>query len=162
MFDLSLVLSTLLCALVAGFLFAYAIVVMPGIKTLDDKGFIKAFQVTDGVIQNNQPLFLFVWIGSAVVLLVCFVTGFSVLEGLDFWLLSVATIAYLLGVQVSTIVIHLPLNNRLQRYDVEAMNDDELRQVRLGFEPRWNRSNQIRTVIASCVSLLLIIVVLRQ
>jgi len=162
MFDLSLVLSTLLCALVAGFLFAYAIVVMPGINTLDDKGFIKAFQVTDGVIQNNQPLFLFVWIGSAVVLLVCFVTGFSSLEGLDFWLLSVATIAYLLGVQVSTIVIHLPLNNRLQRYDVEAMNDDELRQVRLGFEPRWNRSNQIRTVIASCVSLLLIIVALRQ
>jgi len=162
MFDLSLVLSALLCALVAGFLFAYAIVVMPGIKTLDDKGFIKAFQVTDGVIQNNQPLFLFVWIGSAVVLLVCFVTGFSSLEGLDFWLLSVATIAYLLGVQVSTIVIHLPLNNRLQRYDVEAMNDDELRQVRLGFEPRWNRSNQIRTVIASCVSLLLIIVALRQ
>lgn len=162
MFDLSLVLSTLLCALVAGFLFAYAIVVMPGINTLDDKGFIKAFQVTDGVIQNNQPLFLFVWIGSAVALLVCFVTGFSVLECLDFWLLSVATIAYLLGVQVSTIVIHLPLNNRLQTYDVEAMNDDELRQVRLGFEPRWNRSNQIRTVIASCVSLLLIIVALRQ
>jgi len=162
MFDLSLVLSTLLCALVAGFLFAYAIVVMPGIKTLDDKDFIKAFQVTDGVIQNNQPIFLFVWIGSAVALLVCFVKGFSVLEGLDFWLLSVATIAYLLGVQVSTIVIHLPLNNRLQTYDVETMNGDELRQARLEFEPRWNRSNQIRTVIASCVSLLLIIVALRQ
>lgn len=162
MFDLSLVLSALLCALVAGFLFAYAIVVMPGIKTLDDKGFIKAFQVTDRVIQNNQPIFLFVWIGSAVALLVCFVTGFSVLKGLDFWLLSVATIAYLLGVQVSTIVIHLPLNNRLQTYDVETMNDDELRQARLEFEPRWNRSNQIRTVIASCVSLLLIIVALRQ
>ena len=162
MFDLSLVLSTLLCALVAGFLFAYAIVVMPGIKTLDDKGFIKAFQVTDGVIQNNQPIFLLVWIGSAVALLVCFVTGFSLLEGLDFWLLSVATIAYLLGVQVSTILIHLPLNNRLQRYEVEAMNGDELRQARLEFEPRWNRSNQIRTVIACCVSLLLIIVSLRQ
>ena len=162
MFDLSLVLSTLLCALVAGFLFAYAIVVMPGIKILDDKGFIKAFQVTDGVIQNNQPIFLFVWIGSAVALLVCLVTGFSVLEGLDFWLLSFATIAYLLGVQISTIVIHLPLNNRLQRYDVETMNGDELRQARLEFEPRWNRSNQIRTVIASCVSLLLIVVALRQ
>ena len=161
-FDVTLTLSALLCSLVAGFLFAYAVVIMPGIKNLEDKPFIKAFQITDRVIQNNQPVFLFVWIGSAVSLIACSVSGFSILEGLDFYLLLLATAAYLVGVQVSTIVIHLPLNNKLQEYDVESMSNEELHKARLGFEARWNRSNQIRTIIACGVSLLLILLALRQ
>ena len=53
-----LIVSTLLCALVTGFIFTYAVVVIPGFAKLDDRDFIRAFQVTDGVIQNNQPLFM--------------------------------------------------------------------------------------------------------
>ena len=53
-----LIASTLLCALVTGFIFTYSVVVMPGFAKLDDRDFIRAFQVTDGVIQNNQPLFM--------------------------------------------------------------------------------------------------------
>ena len=58
------IVSTLLCALVTGFIFTYAVVVMPGFAKLDDRDFIRAFQVTDGVIQNNQPLFMLAWVGS--------------------------------------------------------------------------------------------------
>jgi len=46
-----LIVSTLLCALVTGFIFTYAVVVMPGFAKLDDRDFIRAFQVTDGVIK---------------------------------------------------------------------------------------------------------------
>ena len=59
-----LLVSTLLCTLVAGFVFTYAIVVMPGFGKLNNREFIQAFQATDGIIQNNQPLFMFVWVGS--------------------------------------------------------------------------------------------------
>jgi uncharacterized membrane protein len=59
-----LLVSTLLCTLVTGFVFTYAIVVMPGFGKLNDREFIQAFQATDGIIQNNQPLFMFVWVGS--------------------------------------------------------------------------------------------------
>ena len=59
-----LLVSTLLCSLVTGFVFTYAIVVMPGFGKLNDREFIQAFQATDGIIQNNQPLFMFVWVGS--------------------------------------------------------------------------------------------------
>ena len=52
-FVLVLVATTLLCALVAGFLFTYAVVVMPGFKVLEDRAYIRAFQVTDGVIQRG-------------------------------------------------------------------------------------------------------------
>lgn len=161
-FSVALVLSAFLCALVAGFLFAYAIVVMPGIKNLRDAQFIRAFQVTDRVIQDNHPIFLCVWVGSAISIMVCAVAGFATLQGLDLLLLILAVAAYLAGVQVLTIVVHLPLNNKLQAYNVEAMSSKELYDARASFESRWNRSNQIRTGIACIVSLLLIVLVFRQ
>ena len=42
---------------------------MPGLSNLNDKDFLRAFQVTDAIIQNKQPLFLFTWIGSIVAIL---------------------------------------------------------------------------------------------
>ncbi|MBT8124759.1 MAG: DUF1772 domain-containing protein [Gammaproteobacteria bacterium] len=159
--NLLLILSTLLCSLVAGFLFAYAIVVMPGIKSFDDKQFIKTFQVTDRIIQDNHPLFLLVWIGSVISLIITAIYGFGKLHGLDLIILILATFGYVVGVQLSTIVIHLPLNNKIQKLDVEAMNAEQLSVERMEFETRWNKSNEIRTVIACLVSFLLIIIVAR-
>ncbi len=161
-FQTVLILSAFLCSLVAGFLFAYAIVVMPGIKNLNDREFIRAFQVTDRIIQNNNPIFMLVWVGSAIAVIVSALYGIGRLQGVDLFLLALAAIAYVLGVQVSTIAIHLPLNNKLQTLDVDGMSETGIKQARNDFEPRWNRSNLIRTAIASCVSVLLIILLFRQ
>lgn len=161
-FDAALISSAFLCTLVAGFLFAFAVVVMPGIRNFNDKQFIKTFQVTDRVIQDNHPGFLFVWLGSVIAIIACVISGFAKLQGVDFVLLFVATAGYLVGVQISTIVVHLPLNNKIQTYDVETMSDAELCAARKRFEPRWNRTNKIRTIIACCVSFLLIMLALRQ
>jgi uncharacterized membrane protein len=151
-----LILVTFLCSLVAGLLFAFAIVVMPGIKNLNDKGFIRAFQVIDGVIQNNQPLFMLAWVGSILVLIVTVVLAIGQLGGVDLLILIAAAGIYLFGVQLPTILINIPLNNKLQTVDVEAIDEAEAKQARQNFEPRWNRSNAIRTVLASVTSLLLI------
>ena len=155
-YQLVIVLSTFLCSLVAGFLFAFAVVVMPGIKNLGNGEFIRAFQVMDRIIQNNQPIFLLVWVGSAVVLIVALVLGFANLEGPVLILLTIAAISYLFGVQVPTVIVNVPLNNKLQTLDVEKTNDTGLRSAREEFESRWNQWNNIRTVISSLVSLLLI------
>ena len=64
--EVSLICSILSCTLVTGFTLLYAVVIMPGLSKLDDKEFIKAFQVTDGVIQDNQPLFILTWLGSVI------------------------------------------------------------------------------------------------
>ena len=58
-FQIAIILAAFLCSLVAGFLFAFAIVTMPGIRSLNDQEFLRAFQVMDRVIQNKQPLFIF-------------------------------------------------------------------------------------------------------
>ena len=77
LFALLLILATLLCALVAGLLFAFAVVTMPGIRRLSDREFIRAFQVMDDVIQKNQPIFMLVWLGSAALMLVATVWGYK-------------------------------------------------------------------------------------
>ena len=156
-----LVPATLLCSLVAGFVFAFACVTMPGIGTLDDREFLHSFQVMDRVIQNNQPLFVLVWAGSAVTLFLSAVIGLGRLAGLDRVLLLAAVVVFLVGVQLPTLTINVPLNNQLQTLDLEAMSDGALAEARASFEPRWNRWNQIRTVLAVLTSALLIVLVLR-
>ncbi len=160
-FQLTLILATLLCSLVAGFVFAFAVVVMPGTATLSDGEFLRAFQVIDRVIQNNQPLFLLVWMGSVVALLASAALGFGQLDGTGRLLMIGAVLVYLLGVQLPTFTINVPLNNTVQTLEIDAMDDTAQAAARQDFESRWNRWNSIRTVLASLVSVLLIILLLR-
>ena len=147
-----LIVSTLLCALVTGFIFTYAVVVMPGFAKLDDRDFIRAFQVTDGVIQNNQPIFMLAWVGSIVSVVATMILGFIELHGIERWTVFAIGFVYLLGVQGITIRIHLPLNNRLQRLEIDEMDPESLSKERNKFETRWNYFNNIRTLIAFAVS----------
>lgn len=160
-FQIALIVATFLCSLVAGFLFAFALVVMPGIRSLNDQEFIRAFQVMDSVIQNNQPIFVLVWVGSVVALLTSAVLGIGRLDGAGRLLIIFAALAYLLGVQLPTVTINIPLNNKLQTLDVGAMSETTLKAARTEFEPRWNLWNSIRTAFASLVSTLLIILLFR-
>ena len=54
---------------------------MPGLGTLDDRAFIRAFQVTDRVIQNRQPVFVLVWVGSVAAVLEALALGLGALDG---------------------------------------------------------------------------------
>lgn len=160
-FQMLLIAAALLCSLVAGFLFAFATVIMPGLKMLNDREFIRAFQVIDGVIQNNQPLFVAVWTGSIVTLVASVGLGWSQLDGVQRLLLILAALVYVFGVQVSTFAVNVPLNNQLQRLDVDITDKVALRAARTTFEPRWNRWNRVRTPLAS-LTLALIVVLLFQ
>ncbi|MCK7595330.1 DUF1772 domain-containing protein [Pseudomarimonas salicorniae] len=161
LFETSLLVATLLCSLVAGFLLAFAVVVMPGIGTLGDAGFLRAFQVMDRVIQNNQPVFMMVWVGSVLALLAAAVLGFAQTGPLDRALLVGAACLYLGGVQLPTALINLPLNNTLKRLSISELQPAEAEAARQAFEARWNRSNVTRTVLATLTCLLLMTLLLR-
>tara|TARA_B100001778_G_scaffold197391_1_gene162852 strand:- start:130 stop:537 length:408 start_codon:yes stop_codon:yes gene_type:complete len=130
---------------------------MPGLSKLNDKDFLKAFQVTDAVIQNNQPLFMFTWIGSILAVLATILVSLVSIGFAEAWLIVFVAFAYLLGVQGITVAIHIPLNNDIQRIKIEGLNDEELAGHRLKFETKWNLFNNIRTSIAISVSVLLLI-----
>ena len=160
-FQATLIFATFLCSLVAGFLFAFSAVVMPGIKRLNDREFIRAFQEMDRVIQNNQPIFILVWAGSVVALIISAVLGIGQLGGIERSLLIFAALAYLLGVQLPTVTINVPLNNQLQTLDADALDETAQKKARQDFEPRWNRWNSIRTSFSGLVSALLIVLLIR-
>ena len=155
--DISLIFSILSCSLLTGFIFTYAIVVMPGLSKLNDKDFIRAFQVTDAVIQNNQPLFILTWIGSIVSLLSAILISIVSVGLSEAWLIVLIGAVYLVGVQGTTISIHLPLNNHIQKLKIDELNEQTLSEERLKFETKWNYFNNIRTGIAFFVSVLLLI-----
>lgn len=161
MFEAAVVITALLCGLVAGLLFAFAVVVMPGISNLPDREFIRAFQVMDRIIQNNQPLFMLAWVGSVVGLIASAGIGFARLDGVELGLLVAATAVYLVGVQLPTVAINIPLNNRLQGVDIARVSEQVLADERRKFEARWNRSNRARTVF-SVLSTLLLLILLNQ
>lgn len=153
--------ALLLCSLTAGLLFAFAVVVMPGLGTLDDGAYLRAFQVVDRVIQDNQPLFLVVWGGSVVALLAALALGLGTLAGMDRLLLVGAGVLYLAGVQLPTATVNLPLNNRLQALDLASLGPEALASARAAFEARWNRWNVVRTTVATASSALLLLLLVR-
>ena len=156
--DFMLIPSVILCALVTGFIFTYAIVVMPGFSKLSNKEFIKAFQVTDEVIQNNQPLFMIAWIGSIISILLTIIVATATTGLSNSWLIILVGVIYLLGVQGVTIVIHLPLNNHIQKINIEKMTYKNLGEERIKFQKKWNFFNNIRTSVALSVSVTLILI----
>ena len=158
---IALGLAAFLCSLVAGFLLAFAVVVMPGIRNLGDREYLRAFREIDGVIQRGHPLFGLVWLGSVVVLVVGLGLGLGQVVGFDRMLLVLATGIYLLGVQLPTFIVNVPLNNELQAMDVDVANESACRSARNRFEPRWNRWNTIRTALAALTSALLILFLIR-
>ena len=151
--NISLFFSTFLCSLVTGFILTYAIVVMPGLSKLDDKEFIKAFQVTDGIIQNNQPIFILIWVGSIISVVSTIIISIFTLGILEGWKIIFVSLVYLIGVQAITIIIHLPLNRRIQKIDINSISSQSLNEERKNFETKWNYFNNIRTVIAFLVTL---------
>ena len=156
---LLLITATLLCGLTTGLVFAFTVVIMPGIRTLPDRDFLRAFKVMDRIIQNNDPLFLLAWAGSVVALIAAGIMNFSVLAGTSRLLLIGAVLVYLLGVQLPTIVVNVPLNNQLQATELDTLDAAGLEQARAAFEPRWVFWNAFRTVVGLLTTILLLAVV---
>ena len=155
--DVFLILSVLFCTLVTGFIFTYAVIVMPGLSKLDEKEFLRAFQVTDGIIQNKQPLFMLTWVGSIISVLGTVFCAILSLDLREAWLIVLCGVVYLLGVQGITISIHLPLNNRVQKLVLDELSNQTLTEERGNFEETWNFYNKTRTALAFSVSLIFLL-----
>lgn len=156
---LILIAATLLCALSTGLVYAFAVVVMPGIRTLPDRDFLRAFKVMDRIIQNSAPLFVLVWAGAIVLLLAAAFMNVGLLEGMPKLLLIVVVVAYLLGFQLPTFVVNVPLNNALQAADLDTLDAGGLGKARAAFEQRWVFWNTFRTIVGTLTTLALLVVI---
>ncbi|MGB2156258.1 MAG: anthrone oxygenase family protein, partial [Candidatus Poseidoniaceae archaeon] len=105
-----------------------------------------AFKHMDEVIQNNQPLFVLVWAGSILSVILTLALGIMNLDDEKLYLLIGAASVYLIGVQLPTFRFNIPLNNELQNLDIEDLEETQAKTSRTKFETSWNRWNRIRTI----------------
>lgn len=138
----TLVGATLATAMVAGLLFSFAHSVMPGLGTLDDRGFLTAFQRIDAAIAN--PWMMLTFSGSPALTLAALLLHLPDRSPALPWLvlalmLTVATV-------ILTGVIHLPLNAAIQDAAPAFLDAADHRSR---FEDRWVRWNVVRTVTST-------------
>lgn len=148
----------LLTGLSAGLCFTWSNAITTGIGRLNDPGYLMSFQQMNRTIIN--PLFLLVFFGPSIVgaiNLYLFKNAPSPL----IWSLTLGIAIYFFGVVMVTIFGNVPLNEVLDKTDLNSASIEELRQLRERFEVKWNRLHLIRT-LSSIISFLLLLIGLFQ
>lgn len=142
----TLVVATLATGLMAGVFGIYALAIMPGLRTTDDRTFIGSFQAIDRAIVN--PLFLLTFMGALVLSVLAAVLQIGGGRGSVLVWTAVAAVLYLAAV-VITVAVHLPLNDALKAAGNPAEMADPA-AVRADFhEERWVVWNLVRTVTST-------------
>lgn len=148
-----LILGLVFTGLTAGLCFTWSNAVTPGIGRLDNLSFLKAFQAMNRAIINGK--FMIVFFGP--VLLLFLNTYLFKGNNISFWLFLIAAILFFIGIGLVTIFGNVPLNEVLDKSNLEALSNVELQELRDKFEQPWNRLHIIRTLSSFSAFVLLII-----
>lgn len=140
-----LIAATVATGLMAGVFGIYAVAIMPGLRTTDDRTFIGAYQAIDRAIIN--PLFLATFLGALILSAAAALLNLGEDRSVLLWA-AAAALLYLVAV-VITFAVHLPLNDALKAAGAPADLADPA-AVREAFaEARWVAWNIVRTVTST-------------
>ena len=137
-----LILGVVLTGLTAGLCFTWSNAVTPGIARLDDLNFLRSFQAMNKTIINGT--FLMVFFGP--VILLCLNTYLFKSTEVSFWLYLAAAILFFFGLALVTIFGNVPLNEILDKSNLETMSKTDLKVLRDRFEAPWNQWHMVRTI----------------
>lgn len=149
--NIILVLTATFTALMAGLFYAWSCSVMLGFARLNDREFVSAMQKTNRAIQN--PVFFAAFFGAPIFLIISTFLHFGLPR---FVFLFSATFLYLVGTFGVTMVGNVPMNNRLDQFNLKSATEGEITEQRANFERRWNNLNTIRTVTSTLALILTI------
>ncbi len=142
--NIILVITATTTALMAGLFYAFSCSVNLGLARLSNAEYISAMQSINRAIQN--PIFFAAFFGAPILLPFSVFMHYGQPLSMRFWFLLAATIIYLIGTFGVTVFGNVPLNNTLDRFDLQAASEDDIALQRANFERRWNNLNTIRTV----------------
>lgn len=127
-------------ALVGGVFFAFSSFVIRALRQLPAEQGVAAMQRINVVALN--PLFLSVFVGTAVLAVICVLAGFFPWGTSRSALLLVAGLSYVLGAFGVTAGFNVPRNERLARMDSESAEAAAYWPV---YVHEWSRWNHVRT-----------------
>jgi uncharacterized membrane protein len=140
----------------AGIFFTWTNAVTPGIGKLKDIEYLCALQSMNRVILN--PAFYMIFICPIVTVPLATVFNYNTEPSFIFWLLLVTSIIYSLGVFFITILGNIPLNELLDKNNLDKFSLEDAGNLRNEIEKKWNNYNFIRTITSS-ISLILLIII---
>ena len=148
----SAILST---GLMAGIFFTWSNAVKPGLGKLSDIEYLRALQSMNRVILNNA--FRIIFLGAIIAVALLPVFYFNLYPKNIFWLFIFTLLIYWIGAFGVTVFGNIPLNEILDKTNLESITLEEIKTLRKSVELRWNNYNLIRTISSFMAFLLLVL-----
>ena len=120
---------------------------------MSDIEYLKALQSMNRVILNNT--FKFIFTGSIFCVLLVPLFYLNLYPKNIFLLLALISLIYLVGVFIITIKGNIPLNEILDKTNLESISIQEVANLRTSIESKWNSLNLIRCISSATTFLLL-------
>ncbi|MEH6308056.1 anthrone oxygenase family protein [Olivibacter sp. CPCC 100613] len=158
MYYLLTLVTLLTTALMSGLFFTWSNAIMPGLKKLPAFESLLAMQSFNKSILN--PWFLTAFLLPVILLPLKAVFVYKQGLQLKLFLLVLAMLLYFLGVFMVTIVINVPINEGLNKIDLQQLSMQELIRQKDIFQTKWVFFNTIRAICATLSFLLLIVTVI--
>ena len=150
-----LALAILLTGLMAGIFFTWSNAVKPGIGKLSDIEYLRALQSMNRVILNNA--FRIIFLGAIIAVALVPVFYFNLYPKNIFWLFVFTLVIYWIGVFGVTVSGNIPLNEILDKTNLESITLEEIKTLRKSIELKWNNYNLIRCISSGITFILLIV-----
>ncbi|MDG1434817.1 MAG: DUF1772 domain-containing protein [Saprospiraceae bacterium] len=147
--------AILLTGLMAGIFFTWSNAVKPGIGKLSDLEYLRALQSMNRVILNKA--FIGIFLGAVIAVALVPIFHFKLSPDNIFWILILALVTYWIGVFGITVFGNIPLNEILDKINLESIALEEIKALRTSTEVKWNNLNLIRSISSGITFALLII-----
>ena len=144
-----------LTGLMAGIFFTWSNAVKPGIGKLSDIEYLRALQSMNRVISNNT--FKIIFLGAIIAIALVPVFYFNLYPRNIFWLFVFTLVIYWIGVFGVTVSGNIPLNEILDKTNLESITSEEIKTLRKSIEVKWNNFNLIRCISSGITFILLIV-----
>jgi uncharacterized membrane protein len=150
-----LALAIFLTGLMAGIFFTWSNAVKPGIGKLGDIEYLRALQSMNRVILNNA--FRIIFLGAIIAVALVPLFYFNLYPKNIFWLFVFTLVIYWIGVFGVTVSGNIPLNEILDKTNLESITLEEIKTLRKSIELKWNNYNLIRCISSGITFILLIV-----
>ena len=147
--------AVFLTGLMAGIFFTWSNAVKPGIGKLGDIEYLRALQSMNRVILNNA--FRIIFLGAIIAVALVPVFYFNLYPKNIFWLFVFTLVIYWIGVFGVTVSGNIPLNEILDKTNLESITLEEIKTLRKSIELKWNNYNLIRCISSGITFILLIV-----
>lgn len=147
--------AVLLTGLMTGIFFTWSNAVKPGIGKLSDLEYLRALQSMNRVILNKA--FIGMFLGALIAVTLVTIAHFKLFPNNIFWMFVIALATYCIGVYGVTVLGNIPLNELLDKTNLESITVEEIKALRTSIEVNWNNLNLIRFISSGITFVLLII-----